>query len=63
VSGHHITDYAILSNEDSRVLEKKVSAAIHDGWQPFGSLGVIPRGDGFAAIFAQPMVKYTDHFG
>lgn len=62
MSGHHITDYAILSNEDSRVLEKKVTAAIHDGWQPLGSLCISPRGDGFAAVFAQPMVKYADRF-
>jgi len=59
----HVTDYHILSHEDPAALSKLVETAIHDGWQPVGSLCVSPRGDGFASVWAQAVVKYADRFG
>ncbi len=60
---HHVTDYEILSESDPKALERKIKVAIHEGWQPFGSPCVSPRGDGFAAVYAQALVKYADSFG
>lgn len=42
---------------------REVEAALHDGWQPFGSLAISPRGDGYRAVYAQAVVKYADRFG
>ena len=59
---HHVTEYAILTDEGPDALGHKVSAGIHDGWQPFGSLCISPRGDGFSSVYAQAMVKYAERF-
>lgn len=61
-SGHHVTKYIIETDEDAKRLSDKVNRAIHDGWQPLDGVSVLPRGDGFAAVFAQAMVKYADRF-
>lgn len=61
-TSHHITNYAVLTHEDAQVLGQNIEAAIHEGWQPYGSLCVSPRGEGFAAIYSQAIVKYADRF-
>ena len=60
--GQHVTEYTIETDEDAKALSTKVNRAIHDGWQPLDGVSVLPRGDGFAAVFAQAMVKYADRF-
>lgn len=59
----HITDYGVLTDEDPVALGRKVETAIHDGWQPHGSLSVSPRGDGFSALWAQAVVKLAERWG
>lgn len=56
----HISDYQIVIESDPIGLGAKVDLAIHNGWQPHGSLAVNHTSDG--AIYAQPMVKYAELF-
>ena len=58
----HVTEYKILTQEDPAILGQKVEAAIHDGWQPYGSLCLSPRSDGFRSSYSQALVKYADRF-
>lgn len=37
---YHITEYQILTGKEPIELSTKVEKAIHNGWQPFGSLAV-----------------------
>ena len=60
---HHVTNYRILLDEEPEALGRLVEAAIHDGWQPYGSLCLSPRGDGFRSVYSQAVVKYADRFG
>ena len=60
-TAHHITDYDLLTDEDPKALAKHVETAIHDGWQPFGSPCVSPRGDGYGAAYAQGIVRDAEH--
>ena len=57
----HVTHYNIESEADLIALRQAVETAIHDGWQPYGSLAVSlsPEGD---PVYLQPMVKYAEWF-
>lgn len=54
----HITHYRIVSGSDAAQLHADVEAAIHNGWQPFGSLSV-DRADG-GVTYIQPVVRYAE---
>jgi len=54
----HITHYRVVSELDLDRLHLEVETAIHNGWQPFGSLAVNRTDEG--VYFAQPIVRYAD---
>ena len=57
---HHITEYRILTGKEPRELSTKVENAIHNGWQPFGSLTVSNSAEELgvtAVIYAQAVIK------
>jgi hypothetical protein len=56
----HITHFQIVSDPDPEKLQTRVEAAIHDGWQPFGSLAVDRWDSGVSYI--QPMVQYAEWY-
>ena len=53
----HIANYQIVVARDTDGLRYEVETAIHNGWQPFGSLVVDQGKDGVS--YLQPMVKYA----
>ena len=57
----HITHYQVIRNTDTGELATAVETAIHDGWQPFGSVAVAAGGQG-VPVFVQPIVKYAEWF-
>ena len=56
-----VTHYNVEVSGDLTALRQAVETAIHDGWQPFGSLVAAPSPDG-GPVYAQPMVKYAEWF-
>ena len=55
-----IIEYKTLDADDGYTLDYNVMAAIRDGWQPYGSIGVSsifnPERD--LHVYIQPMVRY-----
>lgn len=59
-TAHHVSNYAILSDTEAEALCRRVEAAIHSGWQPWGALSIVQQDGGL--LHVQPMVKYADRF-
>ncbi len=57
----HVTHYNIVTETDVTKLRQAVETAIHEGWQPYGSLAVHPGPDG-GTVYSQPMVQYAEWF-
>ena len=57
----HISDYRVVTGADPAQVSAEVTTTIHEGWQPFGSLGVARDADG-ALVYAQPMVRYAEWY-
>ena len=56
----HITSHRIVSEQDPMKLGGVVDSAIHNGWQPHGSLAVHDAAEG--VVYSQPRVKYAEWF-
>ncbi len=56
----HITSYSLAQASEPRELAKKIEAAIHDGWQPYGSIAVTHAENG--TEFVQPIVRYAEWY-
>ncbi len=56
----HITSYSLVHASEPQELATSVDAAIHDGWQPYGSIAINHLKDG--TEFVQPMVKYAEWY-
>lgn len=52
-----ISGYLLLTSNTASGLDKLVKTNIGYGWQPYGSPGVAPAGDGFVTWF-QAVVFY-----
>jgi len=58
---YHITEYQILTAKEPIELSNKVEKAIHNGWQPFGSLALNKSTEELAnnsSTYAQAMIKF-----
>jgi hypothetical protein len=54
----HVTDYWVLRSTDPDELDSRVVTAIHNGWQPYGTLVLDHAGD--ETWYVQPMVRYAE---
>jgi hypothetical protein len=54
-----ITDYDVVYGDDLNVFTEEMQKSVRDGWQPFGSLVVLPLGD--KLFFCQTIVERDDH--
>ncbi len=56
----HITNYKLVAAGKPEELGTKVDAAIHDGWQPYGSMAIEQGGE--SVVYVQPVVKYAEWY-
>ncbi len=56
----HVTEYAVVTESTAEALSAHMMRAIHEGWQPWGSVTVGPAPDGDGMVYAQPVVRYAE---
>ncbi|MGR3364928.1 MAG: hypothetical protein ACU0CY_12195 [Maritimibacter harenae] len=60
----HITDYMVLEADSAEELSNAVVEAIHNRWQPFGNMAIVPKHDGSQerTVLLQPMILQAEWF-
>jgi hypothetical protein len=54
-----VTEYKVLTSNDSAGINQQVNTYIGEGWQPYGGLKVIT--DGISVLYVQVVVRDSLH--